>query len=537
VAAVAALVVLVLAGAALTAVHHGVAAPLGRRQAIADALRSRQVTRALGGSHWTSAAASALDGTLERVTFAAGSRTVLEAAVGSNGTVDQVEVFAAHGVPYGDWIAYQPLVLLALGAVFVLMAGVLPVRRLRNLDVLAMLSLVPTVLLFEHGYLTASIIVVLPGLMYLGSRCAWRGLSATNRQPQVLPVSLFERLTASWGERRQLRLLRICLAALVLIFVMVGVSSPQAIDVTYAVMEGATKLIHGILPYGHLPGDVLHGDTYPIFSYALYAPVALVAPVYSTWSSVDAALGVAVLAALAGAVAVVRVTGGRVYRARSSGRDGAGDVTSLRAAVAVLCFPPLLLAASTGTTDVMLGALVAFAVVMWRRPAISTGLLAVAGWFKLAPFALVPVWLSARRGRRLRRALAALALVSAAALGLLLALGGAHGPADMFRAVEFQFSRGSLQSPWGTVITPALQPIAQAVVLALLAGVTVLESGRERELDRARVAALTGAALIALQLVSNYWSFLYLSWIVPLVGMSLLADCVPATVQTVSTDA
>jgi hypothetical protein len=198
----------------------------------------------------------------------------------------------------------------------------------------------------------------------------------------------------------------------------------------------------------------------------------------------------------------------------------------------VLCFPPLLLAASTGTTDVMLGALVAFAVLTWRRPAISTGLLAVAGWFKLAPFALVPAWLSARRGRRLGRALAALALVSAAGLGLLLALGGAHGPAAMFGAVEFQFSRGSLQSPWGTVITPALQPAAQAVVLALLAGVTVLVSGGEHELDRARVAALSGAALIALQLVSNYWSFLYLSWIVPLIGMSLLADRVPATVQT-----
>ena len=55
---------------------------------------------------------------------------------------------------------------------------------------------------------------------------------------------------------------------------MVGVSSFDAVDVVYAVMEGATKLIHGVLPYGHMPPGIIHGDTYPILSYALYAPLA-----------------------------------------------------------------------------------------------------------------------------------------------------------------------------------------------------------------------------------------------------------------------
>ena len=72
------------------------------------------------------------------------------------------------------------------------------------------------------------------------------------------------------------------------------------VDVIYAVMEGATKLIHGVLPYGHLPPGVIHGDTYPILSYALYTPLALVAPVSSLWDSVDGGLAVAVLAALVG---------------------------------------------------------------------------------------------------------------------------------------------------------------------------------------------------------------------------------------------
>ena len=94
---------------------------------------------------------------------------------------------------------------------------------------------------------------------------------------------------------------------------MVGVSSPNAVDVIYAVMEGATRLIHGVLPYGHMPGDVIHGDTYPVLSYALYAPLAALAPVRSTWDSVDLALAASVVAgALAAAWALfITVAGGR----------------------------------------------------------------------------------------------------------------------------------------------------------------------------------------------------------------------------------
>ncbi len=38
------------------------------------------------------------------------------------------------------------------------------------------------------------------------------------------------------------------------------------------------------------------------------------------------------------------------------------------------------------------------------------------------------------------------------------------------------------------------------------------------------MAALAAAILIGLQLSADYWAFLYLAWIVPLVGLSLLAD-------------
>jgi uncharacterized membrane protein len=297
---------------------------------------------------------------------------------------------------------------------------------------------------------------------------------------------------------------------LALIFVMVGVSSPAAVDVAYAVMEGATTLVHGVLPYGHMPPGIIHGDTYPILSYALYTPLALVAPVRSMWYSVDGALGVAVLAALAGAWAV--------FRATASEAEEAG----LRAAIAVLSFPALLITASSGTSDVVMAAMLALAILLWRRPGAGAAVLALAGWFKLAPFALVPVFLAPLRGRRLMRALAALAAVSLACAGLLIALGGIAGPADMLHAISYQFTRGSLQSTWSALGIEGAQPLAQACVLGLIAAACVKLRRRPRLAhDRARVAALGAATLIALQLTADYWAFLYVVWFVPLVCLSL----------------
>ena len=86
-------------------------------------------------------------------------------------------------VPYGDWIAYQPAFLVGLCALFLLMAGVGPWRRLRNLDVVAALSLVVPIVLFEHRYLDASVLSAVPGLAYLMLRCAGGARSAREPAP------------------------------------------------------------------------------------------------------------------------------------------------------------------------------------------------------------------------------------------------------------------------------------------------------------------------------------------------------------------
>ena len=519
---VAGIVVALLAGVAMTVTHHPARPAVAPRVAVAAAMRNPTVTKDRAGSHWNKVTVTAIDSHLVHVSFLANGQLVAEAAVNRHGQVLSELDDRTMRVPYGDWIAYEPAFLVGLCALFVLMAGVAPLWRLRNLDVAAAVSLVIPVVLFQHRYLSASVEAAWPGMAYLFIRCATRGLGPTRESPPSTP--LLAVITPGRDSARRVRWLRALLVVVALVYFMVGVSSPDAVDVIYAVMEGATLLIHGVLPYGHMPTGIIHGDTYPILSYALYTPLALVSPVRSMWYSVDGGLAVAVLGALVAGWAIFRTTAGP-RRASGGTRPVEAEEAGLRAALAWLAFPSVLITVSTGTTDAVLAAMLAIAVLLWRRPTLCTGMLAVAGWFKLAPFALVPLPLAPLRGRRLVRALAAIAVVSVPMLALLFALGGSHGPQEMLHAISYQFTRGSEQSLWSALGIDGLQPLAQGCVLGLIAAAVVrlhLEPSLAR--DRARMAALTAAILVGLQLSADYWAFLYLAWIVPVVGVSLLAD-------------
>jgi hypothetical protein len=514
--------VALLAALGLTITHHSPRLVIPAPRAIRIALHDARTRQALAGSHWTSARADPLDAHTERVSFFAGTQLVAEDALDRNGTVMAGVDDRALKVPYGDWLAYQPALLVGLCALFVLMTGVTPWRRLRNLDVVMSLSLVVSVVLFQHRYVSVSLLVAALGMVYLLVRCARRALGPPAAEPASTP--LLAVLTPGVEPARRVRWLRAALVVLGLVFAMVVLSSPDPVDVIYAVMQGATRLIGGVLPYGHMPPGIIHGDTYPILSYALYTPLALFSPVTTLWDSVEGGLAVAAAAALVAAWGLFRVTAGPRAR-RAGGRAPELEEAGLRAALAWLAFPPLLITASTGTTDVLLAAMLAVAVLLWRRPAACNGLLALAGWFKLAPFALLAVSLAPLRGRRLVASLIVVGAVSTIPLAILLALGGLSGPSEMAHAVAYQFSRGSLQSVWSALGIERLQPLGQACLLGLIAGAVVKlrqEPGLAR--DRVRMAALTAAILIGLQLTADYWAFLYLVWMAPLLCAALYAD-------------
>lgn len=507
---------------ALHIVHRLPPLPVARAVAISAARSNPFLRTRLHAGDYDRVVVDRVDARNDRVAFYSGAKIQAEVEVEVGGTSSASLDFRLLNVPYGNWLAYLPEVVAGLAALFVLMTAVAPWRRLRNLDVAAVLSLVAPVGLLQARYIDASVLAAVPGLGYLCVRCAWIGLG---RPRSAGPsVSLWSLATAALAPAVRLRLLRIVLLSLAAIVLMVGVSSSNAVDVIYAVMEGATNLVHGLLPYGHMPSDVVHGDTYPILSYLLYVPLALLAPVTSRWDSVDPALALGGAAAIGTALAV----GGRgliVHRRRAVAPRSPEELESgLRAAVAWLAFPPLLVTVSTGTTDVVLAAMLVGAVAAWRRPALCSAVVTAAAWFKLAPAALLVFVFAPLRGRERTRPVLAAVAVSAPLVALLAALGGLSGIGAMARAVAFQFSRGSEQSLWVAAGLRAWQPLGQAGVLALLAA-SAIRLRREPALasDRRRMAALSAAVLIGLELAGNYWAFLYVVWVVPLVMVSVLA--------------
>jgi hypothetical protein len=151
-------------GVALTVTHHKTPMAVAPRVAIRAVLRNPGAVQARAGSHWNRITVTAIDNTLVHVSFLTHGQLVADAAVNRAGKVLSPTNDRLIRVPYGNWIAYEPALLVALSALFVLMTAVAPWRRLRNLDVVAALSLVTAVVLFEYRYLTASVLAAAPGL-------------------------------------------------------------------------------------------------------------------------------------------------------------------------------------------------------------------------------------------------------------------------------------------------------------------------------------------------------------------------------------
>jgi hypothetical protein len=531
-------VVLVASFGALSATRASHRPLPSRTAALRAVLRDPRAARLLAhGERWRSLRVSPVDAGTARVTFFDGPRVVMEVALTPRRRVARLVDFRQLRTPYGAPLSHRGW-LIALGCVaFALATAVVPLRRVRNGDVVALLALVVPLALLDARYAAASTLAAVPSLVWLIARCAWAGLGPSRPAPPSRALLLA--LTPSWPDAQRVRLLRLAVVVAALAVAMMTLSAPFTVDVGQAVMEGGTLLLHGVLPYGHLPGDVFHGDTYPLLSYLAYAPLAALMPVHDDWDVANGALVVAAASALAVAWMLGRGTRPRGLRApahrweRVAGEEDAApqgpDATAgLRSALAWLVYPPLVVTVSSGTSDVLLAVLLAAALVAVRRPLASVALVVLAGWFKLVPFALLPIWLARLRGRALVVALALLAASALATGALLLALGGAAAPARMLHALAFQFERRTLHSAWTLLGIEWLQPLVQAGVLALVAGAAV-RVRREPALaaDPARLAALAGAVLLGLQLAGYYWTYLYLAWAMPCIVLGLLGPASP----------
>lgn len=511
-AVVVAVSTLVVVWAGLVVTHSSTRPAIPEGTALRVVLSGSSVERMLARTHWQRVELTPMDSHYEELAFYRGSRMVAGVTVGrdSHGLFVDATDLTRENYAYGSNIANDPRVLVGLGLLFVLMTAVWPLWRLRNLDALVAAGTAVSIILLNRWTLSQMVLFSYPAMIYLALRCACQALAPPGCRLPATP--LYDHLTRRWPASQRVRVLRSVAVALGLIVAMVGVTSLHVLDVGYAVMEGGTALVHGVLPYGHIP-DILHGDTYPIASYLLYAPFAALWPVYSAWDNADATLFVAVTAALLVAWGIGRRIGG-----------GMRSTAGLRAAIAILAFPPLLATVSTGTTDVVLAAMLAVTLLLWHRPSWAMGALSVAAWFKAAPALLAPLLLAPLRGRALTRATVVLAAVSALMVGVLVALGGPSGVAQMLSAMAFQFTRASPHTLWRLVGSVPAQQLAEAATLALVAGVAVrLRRDSSLAGDATRLAALIAAVLLGVQIAASYWNYMYLVWTVPFLVLGLFS--------------
>jgi hypothetical protein len=462
-----------------------------------------------------------LDAKLQRVTFFDGAEVVLDAAVGEHGEVLASEEHVSGAPASGAALANSPWILALLSGVFLLATMVVPLKRVRNLDALVLASLTLTVPLINSRLVGASVICAYPALLYLMVRCLSVGLRAGGARAAAPGTPLLDWLTDGWEPLRRTRILRLLVGATTLAFAMITLTSSGYTDVAAASLEGATDLLHGVLPYGHVQ-LAFHGDTYPLLNYLLYVPGALWLPVSNAFSDLSGSLPTTAVASLLVALALYRVAGSREIAA---GTQEAREDRRLRTMLAWLAFPPVLLAASGGSNDLLLAACLAWMLALRTRAGSSMLLLAMGVWVKLVPLILLVIWIPYRR-RDLTRTCAAGVALSLALTALLLALGGLGGVSAMLSALSFQFQRGSFFAPWYTFGLQWLQPLVQAGVLAvLLACILRIRSDPSARTDTIRVAALAGALLLGVQLAANYWTWSYLPWVLPFLAVALfMAD-------------
>ncbi|HEU4656220.1 MAG TPA: hypothetical protein VFR97_01780 [Capillimicrobium sp.] len=373
--------------------------------------------------------------------------------------------------------------------------------RLRHLDLLMLCSLSVSLAFFSHGDIDASVPLAYPPLLYLLARLLWiayrRGGPPAPREPSRLLVPV------SW----------LAIATIFLVGFRIGlnVTDSNVIDVGYSGVIGADKLAHGHALYGAWPQDNEHGDTYGPVNYLLYIPFEAIWPWHGTWDDLPAAHAAAVffdLLCLAGMFLL--------------GRRLRGNDLGVVLAYAWASFPFTLFSLATNSNDALVAALLIGALLVATSAPARGAVAALAGLTKFAPLALLPLLSThgAPPGGRLRTIgwfAAGFALTAFVVLMPVWLQGDLQLIYD--RTVGFQLGRDAPFSIWGLYDGLEIpQRIVQAAAVLFAVAAAVLP----RRPGVVALAAAAGAILLALQLGTTYWFYLYVVWVLPFAFLALL---------------
>jgi hypothetical protein len=403
----------------------------------------------------------------------------------------------ARGYPgaFGRHVT-SPYVWLPLMALFV--APFARRRRplcMRNLDLAALCLLSLSLAFFVHGDVGASVPLTYPPLVYLLVRMLW----LVRRPPAPGPVNLPVRVLAP-------------LVVLLLAFrVGLNLVDSNVIDVGFANVVGAQKVLDGAPLYAHFPRTIARGDTYGPVSYEAYAPFVALLGFSGSWDSLPAAHAAAIAFDLL-CVVLLFAIGCRI-------RDPPLGVVL---AYAWVSYPFTAFALECNSNDALVAALVLAAVLAADSPPLRGGLAALAGLAKFAPLAIAPLLATHRLRERGLRGLAGFAVAFAAVAVLASVPALLHDTlATVYdRTISYQAGRSTPFSAWGLYGGLGWAQTAVRVGAIALAGGLAVIPRRE---DLCALAAAAAAVLIAVELGASYWFYLYIPWFAGLVFVALVA--------------
>jgi hypothetical protein len=375
---------------------------------------------------------------------------------------------------------------------------------LAHLDLLALLAFSVSLAFFNHGEIYASVPLAYPPLLYLLVR---------------MLVRTFARRPAARGLRSWIPARWLAVGVVFLLGFRIGlnVTDSNVIDVGYAGVIGAHRVVEGESLYGDYPSDNEHGDTYGPVNYEAYVPFERIFGWSGTWDDLPAAHAASIVFDVL-AVALLLALGLRIR----------GPTLAAALAYAWVSYPFTLYALESNSNDILVAVLLLAALLCASSPPARGVFAAAAGLTKLAPLALAPV-LATHGLRELpyRKRPAAFALFIGAFAATAIVVSIPALPHDTLheiyqRTFSYQANRGSPFSLWGLYGQASTVHGAQtvvevgAVLLALLLAVVPRAPGIPA------LAAACAAILIALQLGVEHWFYLYIPWFFGLAMLALL---------------
>ncbi len=393
----------------------------------------------------------------------------------------------AFGRRVTAWYVWLPLCLLFV-------APFVPWRRRPNLlfiDLLAVVSFSISLAFFNHAKIGLSVPLAYPPLLYLLVRMLMLAFGkGVPRSPLRLVVPV------SW--------LAVALVFLVGFRVGLNVTNSNVIDVGYAGVIGADKLLHGKPLYGGWPQDNVHGDTYGPVNYYAYVPFRAAFGWSGTWDDLPASH--------AAAIAFDLLT---LFGLYFLGRRIRGPTTGTVLAYLWAACPFTLYSLSSNSNDSLVALLIVLVLLVITSAPARGAATALAGLAKFAPFVLGPLFLRGTGPFPRKKSILGFVLgfVGCAVIVMLPVLLGGYFHTFWKDTVVSQVDRASPFSIWGLWGGLGFE---QHLVEGFTVGLAIAVAFVPRQREIVEVAALGTAVMIAFELSLTHWFYLYIPWFFPL---------------------